>query len=57
MTQTMTKPAVPLADVEDPFMRLVARLTHQAERFEKRGGQRAKQNAALLREELAFLVG
>lgn len=57
MTTKLAAKTVPLADVADPFMRLVARLEYQAGRFEKHGSIRAKANAALIREELAFLVG
>lgn len=56
MTKTQTI-KVPLSDEADPFMRVVKRLTFQRDAFLKRGSQRAKANAALIDEELAFLVG
>lgn len=57
MTQTQTKLHVPLADEADPMMRVIKRLNYQRDRFLKRGSPRAKANAALIAEELAFLVG
>lgn len=56
---TMTQPKtihVPLADEADPMMRLIKRLTYQRDQLLKRGSPRAKANAALIAEELAFLV-
>lgn len=53
-TQTLT---IPLADEADPMMRVIKRLTFQHAQFVKRGTPRAKANAALIAEELAFLVG
>jgi hypothetical protein len=48
---------VPLDEITDPMMRLAARLKYQAKQFEKRNTPRAKANAALIREELSFLMG
>jgi hypothetical protein len=55
-TQT-SKPLVPLADEPDPMMRLIKRLTYQHAQAAKRTSVRGKATAALLAEELAFLVG
>jgi hypothetical protein len=48
---------VPLADETDPYMRVIKRLTFQRDQFLKRGSTRAKANAALIDQELAFLTG
>ncbi len=55
MTQTKTL-QVPLADEADPMMRVIKRLTYHYEQAAKRTSPRGKATAALIAEELAFLV-